>query len=149
MGPVRCAERIVHEHIGEMGEAICRCGAIGRFPGFKSGVLKDDDRARGRITDRMLDVRSDHPWGQHNVEPPDLPEALRDRAHRKLGVNPIGPAQMARHDHATRWCAHLCDRRKAGANPKIVEHLTTCKRHVQIRPNQCGDTRQIKRFERW
>ncbi len=72
MSTMRCAKRIVDEHIGKFGEPIGDHGIVRRLAWLETGVLENHNRPGRSKFDDVLDTRTDHPRGEHRLEPPEL-----------------------------------------------------------------------------
>ena len=142
VGAVRGAERVVHVHVGELGERRHQLRVVARLSRLVADVLEHQHLARGEPLGELSHLRSGDGRRERHRRAGQLLQAVGHRPHRQRRVQSLRPAQM-RDEHEPRAATpELRDRLELHPDPGIVGHLNRAaglapaERHVEIGAQQ-------------
>ncbi len=81
---------------------------------------------------QLGDLVTDRLGRQLDIFVQELPEPIRNRFERQLGLVVLGAPQVRDEHQGSAALAQFLDRRQGGADPRVVSHLASIKRDVEV-----------------
>jgi hypothetical protein len=138
VSPVGGAERVVDVDVGQVGERLRKLGIVLGLPLLVAHVLEHQDLTAVKALGECLHFRANDGRREAHVRPRQIPDPVRDRPHRQLGITAVGAAQV-RDEHDPRAVsAQLVDRLKRGlyagviGDPRAPRGAAAIERNVEV-----------------
>ena len=142
---MRRSERVVHVEVAQRGECLRQRGVVLFFPGPEARVLHEGHAAsRQSLGGCDAGHRIRDELDRRGEDPLDIPH---DLLQGELGIGPArGTAQVRQQDDPGSLLPQVLDRRRGGADPRVVRDAPVLQRHVEVHAHE--GTPAVQRF-RW